>query len=143
MSFYQTRYSQGFTTDTPSPAQLDALKASGFKGTEKDYTQNLAVLRAIGCRPGARLFDYGCSWGYGSWQLVQAGYDVTAFEISVPRADYARIHLGINVQTRPEDVQGPFDAFFSSHVPEHVTSVADTLCLARRVLETRTGGSSR
>lgn len=133
--FYQDTYSQGFATDTPSLHQLDKLKTEGFKGSAGDYTQYLNILSEIGCKPGDSLFDYGCSWGYGSWQFVQAGYAVTAFEISLPRSQYAKTYLGINVQTRMENVQGTFDIFFSSHVMEHVPSVSRSLQFARQVLK--------
>lgn len=138
LSFYQSEYSQGFTTDTPSLDQLEKLKTSEFKGSEKDYSQYLNVLAEIGCKPGDLLFDYGCSWGYGSYQFVQAGYNVTAFEISVSRCEYAKTYLGINAQTRMENVGGPFDIFFSAHVLEHVPSVSRSLEFAREIL--RPGG---
>jgi len=133
--FYQDTYSQGFTTDTPSLYQLDKLKTSGFKGSEKDYTQYLDILSEIGCKPGDSLLDYGCSWGYGSWQFGQAGYAVTAFEISLQRSQYAKTYLGINVETSLGNVRGPFDIFFSAHVIEHVPSVSNSLQFARQVLK--------
>ena len=136
--FYQRAYAQGFTTRMPGPAELAELMAAGFRGTEKDYADNIAVLQAIGCGGGTRLFDYGSSWGYGSWQLMRAGYTVCAFEISVPRADYARSRLGIDAHSTLDAVQGPFDVFFSSHVLEHVPSVSDAIGLAKRLL--RPGG---
>ncbi len=136
--FYQRAYAQGFTTAMPAPAELEALTASGFRGTEKDYSTNVAVLQALGCGAGARVFDYGCSWGYGSWQLMRAGYSVSAFEISVPRADYARSRLGIDVHATLDAVRGPFDVFFSSHVLEHLPSVAEAIRLAKRLV--RPGG---
>lgn len=137
-SFYQSVYSQGFTTDTPSLDRLEQLKASRFKGSEKDYSQYLNVLAALGCKPGDLLFDFGCSWGYGSWQFIQAGYSVTAFEISVPRCEYAKTYLGIDAQTRMENVDGPFDVFFSAHVLEHIPSISRSLEFARKIL--RPGG---
>lgn len=133
--FYQSEYSEGFTTDVPSLHQLENLKKLRFKGSEKDYSNYLSVLAAIGRKPGDLLFDYGCSWGYGSWQFAQAGYNVTACEISAPRCEYARTYLGINAYTNTENVRGPFDIFFSSHVLEHVPSVSRCLELARKVLK--------
>ena len=46
--FYQSEYSQGFTTDLPSDSELHSLLARNFVGTEKDYTNYLSVLRASG-----------------------------------------------------------------------------------------------
>lgn len=137
-AFYQERYSQGFTTTLPSDAELAALTGRSFAGTEKDYASYVAVLQAAGARPGATVLDFGCSWGYGSWQLTRAGYQVTSFEISRPRCTFARDKLGIDAHSDVADLKGPFDVFFSAHVLEHVPAVSSALSLARRVL--RPGG---
>lgn len=134
-AFYQNEYSEGFTTDMPSPHELEQLKKLKFKGSEKDYSHYLSVLTALGCKPGNLLIDYGCSWGYGSWQFMQSGYNVTAFEISTPRCEYARTYLGVNAHANIENAQGPFDIFFSSHVLEHMPSVSSCLELARNVVK--------
>jgi 2-polyprenyl-3-methyl-5-hydroxy-6-metoxy-1,4-benzoquinol methylase len=136
--FYQRVYSQGFTTAMPGEDELAALMAASFRGTEKDYSVYLAVLEALGCHPGDTLLDFGCSWGYGSWQLLQAGYRVKAVEISVPRCAYARDRLGIEACESPSAIRGPFDVFFSAHVLEHVPSVQETIAYARKML--RPGG---
>ena len=125
--FYQDGYSQGFTTDVPSPEELDDLKQAGFEGAERDYSRAVRILTALGCQPGQRLLDYGCSWGYGSWQLAQAGYQVVGLEISAGRCEYAKKNLGIEAYDDPEDVTGPSDIFFCSHVIEHVPSPAKLL----------------
>jgi len=121
-SFYQAEYAQGFTTEMPSAEELEMLKQKQFKGTDRDYSRALRILSALGCRPGMRLLDYGCSWGYGSWQFAQAGYEVAGFEISAPRCEYARKYLDIDAHTKQEKLEGPFDIFFASHVLEHVPS---------------------
>ncbi len=33
------------------------------------------------------MLDFGCSWGYGTYQLQQRGFDAVGFEISRPRAE--------------------------------------------------------
>ena len=58
------------------------LLSTRFAGEEKNYAGYIAVLHALGVAEGARMLDFGCSWGYGSWQLAQAGFAVEAFEIS-------------------------------------------------------------
>src|SRR2546422_477816 len=73
-AFYQADSEQGFTTDMPSEQELAALKASQFANHEKNYTDYIAVLGALGIGIGAKVFDFGCSWGYGSYQLAQAGW---------------------------------------------------------------------
>lgn len=135
-AFYQEEYSQGFTTDTPGDAELAEMKSNSFKGTGKDYAEYIAVLKALGLKAGDRLFDFGCSWGYGSWQFQEAGFQVEAFEISKPRCRYAREKLDINAHDTLEGLPaGEFDVFFSSHVLEHVPSVADSISLARKLLK--------
>ena len=134
-SFYQSDYAQGFTTEMPSPEELNLLLQTEFKGTERDYSRALQILSALGCQPGQRLLDYGCSWGYGSWQLARAGYQVTGLEISRPRCEYARQHLQINAYSDPNEIKGPFDIFFSSHVLEHVPSPLQVLDFAASIVK--------
>jgi 2-polyprenyl-3-methyl-5-hydroxy-6-metoxy-1,4-benzoquinol methylase len=137
-SFYQDEYAQGFTTEMPSAEELEMLKQKQFKGTDRDYSRALHILSALGCRPGMRLLDYGCSWGYGSWQFAQAGYEVLGFEISAPRCEYARKHLDIDAHTEQEKLEGSFDIFFASHVLEHVPSPLRVIEFAASIV--RPGG---
>lgn len=131
-AFYQEKYSQGFTTECPDGQELARLKACRFAGTEKDYSTYLGVLAALGVSPSARILDFGCSWGYGSWQLRERGYRVTSFEISKPRCRYAREKLGLDAHDSLEAIEGrDFDVFFSAHVLEHVPSVSAALEFAR------------
>jgi len=137
-AYYEHEYESGMTTELPSDAELARLVETSFAGTEKDYSGRLAVLRALGCQPGDAVVDFGCSWGYGSWQLAQAGYSVTGVEVSPTRGSYASEKLGVNVERDPANLRTGCDVFFSSHVIEHVPSVSEVLELARRV--TRPGG---
>ena len=136
--FYQTEYQEGFTTDLPSRETLDQLKCTSFAKSPKDFTDRLMVLQALGVAPGSRLCDFGCSWGYGSWQFTKHGLQVQAFELSRPRVDFAKRELEVDVVSDLSDLQGPFDVFFSSHVLEHVSSVKDIIDLSFRLL--RNGG---
>lgn len=136
--FYQSEYSQGFTTSLPAVDELERLKQSLFRGSEKDYSDYLRVLAALGSKPGDAVLDFGCSWGYGSWQLQRAGYRVKAYEISAPRCTYARQELGIDAHSRLDELGGPFDIFFSSHVFEHVPSVSQ--CIQFAVQNLKPGG---
>lgn len=121
--FYQEDYTEGFTTEVPGDAELKRLLETRFAGEEKNYAGYIAVLEALGVKAGARLFDFGCSWGYGSWQLGQAGFAVDAFEISRPRAAFAAERLGVRLVEPLQAEQGSYDVFFSAHVIEHVPSV--------------------
>lgn len=130
VSYYQEDYQMGFTTELPDATALAQLKAGKFCDTGKDFTDCLELLRRLGARPGHRLLDYGCSWGYGSWQFQQAGYAVQSFEISRPRANYARKMLGVDVKSVLCEVVGQYDIFFSAHVMEHVPNPAETIRFA-------------
>ena len=137
--FYETEYAQGFTTDMPSPAVLVDLKRTNFTGTEKDYSYYIGVLGQLGLKSGARLFDYGCSWGYGSYQLKRAGYDVTSFEVAPSRRRFAIEQLEVRgLSHMDQAVAGEFDCFFSAHVIEHVPSPQQVFDQALRLL--RPGG---
>jgi 2-polyprenyl-3-methyl-5-hydroxy-6-metoxy-1,4-benzoquinol methylase len=135
--FYQEAYESGFTTDCPSPDELQTLKANRFVGSPKDFSSRLRLLKALSIPRGARIVDYGASWGYGSWQMQTAGWDVTGYEISAPRARYAREMVGVPVFDNLDAVSGLFDVFFSSHVLEHVPRVDDAFQIARRFLRPR------
>jgi 2-polyprenyl-3-methyl-5-hydroxy-6-metoxy-1,4-benzoquinol methylase len=125
-AFYQSEYHQGFTSDVPGEGDLQSLLECGFAGSEKDYSVYVAVLKALGSVPGERILDFGCSWGYGSWQLSNAGFKVTAYEISKPRCRYAREKLGVEAYETVEELPGNnFDVFFSAHVLEHVPSIRE------------------
>jgi 2-polyprenyl-3-methyl-5-hydroxy-6-metoxy-1,4-benzoquinol methylase len=134
-SFYQSEYAQGFTTDLPNDQQLAQYLKTGFVKTEKDYSPYLAVLDAIGAKKGDRVLDFGCSWGYGSWQMRTHGFRVDSFEVSHPRGSFAKEKLGLNVCFSLTELRGPFDLFFSSHVLEHVPSVAKAIEFAFDVLK--------
>lgn len=123
-TFYQSTYSQGYTTDVPNRADLDTMISASFIGTERDYTRFIDLFGAIGVRQGARVLEFGCSWGYGAWQLREAGYEVEAFDVSQPRCSYAANELGIPAKWQMEDIQGSFDLIFSSHVIEHVDDIS-------------------
>jgi 2-polyprenyl-3-methyl-5-hydroxy-6-metoxy-1,4-benzoquinol methylase len=136
--FYQREYRQGFTSTCPTPDALAGLIATGFEGTDRDYTTRIAVLHALGVANGATVLDYGASWGYGVWQLRASGYNAVGYEISCPRARYAREVLAVSVFDQTADLAGGLDVFFSSHVIEHVPTPRDVFSLARRLV--RSGG---
>jgi cyclopropane fatty-acyl-phospholipid synthase-like methyltransferase len=129
---------QGFTTELPSSTRLDELKRSKFAGTEKDYTYYISILDQLGLKHDARLFDYGCSWGYGSYQFAQVGFGVTAFEVAPSRRRYAKESLGVStvddMDRAVESLAGQFDCFFSAHVLEHVPSPRRVFTYAFRLL---------
>ena len=66
---------------------------------------------------------------------MKHGFDVESFEISKPRAKYAREKLGVRVHDSISSVSGSFDIFFSSHVLEHVPSVKESIEFGMRILK--------
>jgi SAM-dependent methyltransferase len=113
-------YKQGFTTDLPSDTELQAMLASRFAGMEKDFAHRIEALLAAGLAPGSRILDFGCSWGYGSWQMRQAGFEVFSYEIGRERARYAKEKLQCVMVEDLRTMDGAVDCFFSSHVIEHL-----------------------
>lgn len=134
-SFYQENYIQGFTTALPTDEQLNIHLKNNFSNTEKDYSTYVEILQKALPGNSKKIFDLGCSWGYGSWQLKRSGFEVESFEISSIRADYARKKLDIKVHSSISDVSGKFDCFFSCHVLEHLPSVRDAISFGFRILK--------
>lgn len=143
--FYQEEYTQGFTTDCPNNDELNELISNNFKNTEKDYSKIIEILNILNLKFNTNfssLFDYGCSWGYGSYQLKKI-FNVKSYEISVPRAKYARDKLGVNIINESEldslkNDDKKFDFFFMSHVLEHVPNPSEILDLGLKLV--RKGG---
>ena len=118
--FYQKKYNQGFTTDCPDDEELHGLLARGFKGSQKDYSVYIDVARAAGLKSGDSILDFGCSWGYGSWQLQAAGFNVYSYDISLLRLEYAAQKLNCLGVNRLDELPTKVDCFFNAHVIEHL-----------------------
>lgn len=128
--YYQHRYTSGLTTELPDDERLQEYKATGFSGTEKDFSRYARILDALGVKNGARLLDYGCSWGYGCWQLEQHGFEVVGYDLSEPRVAYGTEKLGVDLVSESTQIPGGFDVFFSTHVIEHVPDADGLLSFA-------------
>jgi len=128
----------------PNDNILHAMKRAMFRGTEKNYDYYIDVLHKIGISPRARVFDFGCSWGYGSFQLTQAGFNVTAYEVAPTRRRYAMQKLDVHcIEDLDKFISDPnntgqFDCFFSAHVLEHIPAPARAFQYAHALL--RKGG---
>jgi SAM-dependent methyltransferase len=132
--FYEREYRQAGTTDLPNADELEELKRTSFARIGRDYTGYVDVLRAVGIQPGDSVYDYGASWGYGSWQFMQAGYDVCSYEIGRTRARYAERHLGCRMVAEPSAVPNLVHCFFASHVLEHLDQPQALWRIASEVL---------
>ena len=136
--FYQDDYEQaGMTTDLPNDEDLAVMMSNGFANTSKDFSTHIDLFKAIGVKPGQRVLDFGANWGYTTFQLEKAGFDAEGFELSKPRAEFAK-RLGVNVSNDKESIACDFDLVYSSHVLEHVPDPTATI---REMLAwTRPGG---
>jgi len=117
--YYQQDYQEGITTDMPSLETIEKWKQVNFKGTPVDFTEKLNLLNLFIQR--GKVLDFGASWGYVSYQLSAAGYDVYGYEISKVRGGYAKKHLGVRMIDslhELEKYQECFDAIYTSHVIE-------------------------
>lgn len=124
LAFYQDHYFEpGITTELPSPQDLQQLLLSGFRGSAKDFSYHIQILRSLGLQAGARILDFGANWGYATWQFRAAGYAAEGYEPSKPRAAYAQA-LGITIHTDWSAIEPGFDAVYSCHVLEHVPDPA-------------------
>jgi 2-polyprenyl-3-methyl-5-hydroxy-6-metoxy-1,4-benzoquinol methylase len=137
LEFYQKSYQEGLTTSLPDDKELENLLSQKFKGTPKDFSGKVDLIRQY--KPEGKLLDYGCSWGYGVWQLQKAGYKALGFEISRPRAKYGREKLGVDILDCADDLNNLpgayFDVIFSSHVLEHLPDISDVFPLLHRLLK--------
>ena len=124
---YDGGYAQpGLTTELPDAAKLAQLLETEFRNSEKDFRHHISIFRALQLGNGSRLLDYGANWGYASWQFARAGFDVSSFEISKPRAAFGS-KLGLTIHTDIASVGAGFDAVYSSHVLEHTSNPAAVL----------------
>jgi 2-polyprenyl-3-methyl-5-hydroxy-6-metoxy-1,4-benzoquinol methylase len=135
--YYQTDYAiDAPQVMLPSRDELRVLMETNFSGTHLDINDKARVLKAL-C-PSGRILDFGSSWGYGTYQLRQHGFDAMGFEISKRRAAYGRNNLGQRVIDSVEELQalapGSFQVIFSNHVVEHLPDIRSSLSLMARLL---------
>jgi len=134
--FYEDEvYNQATATELPSESQLQKLIETKFAGIPEDYTRRIEIMRAAGVQPGARVLDFGSSWGYGSWQMKQAGFEVFSVEIGSVRRLYAQDKLGCVMVQDLQELAGSIDCFISSHVIEHLTDPRILFAAAELVLK--------
>lgn len=120
-NYYQSDYTTDnrMMTNLPDDSELEDLKKTNFPNL-RDYSPFVEVL--LGRRSG-KVIDYGCSWGYSVFQLVNAGFDASGFELSVPRAEYGRRALSVKIVTDENDIGEGNDLIQSSHVIEHLFDI--------------------
>jgi 2-polyprenyl-3-methyl-5-hydroxy-6-metoxy-1,4-benzoquinol methylase len=127
LSHYNDGGDFDFAARPPSDEQLAALLETGFRDCEGYLGSQLTVLQALGCKEGDRLLDFGCAWGYRSWQFARAGFHVQSLEINKHTCDFARTKLGVDAHSSLDELTPPFDVCFSNHVLEHVPTIRATI----------------
>jgi 2-polyprenyl-3-methyl-5-hydroxy-6-metoxy-1,4-benzoquinol methylase len=139
---HDTYYQEEFAGDSPQVAlpdraELGSLMEKNFAGSPLEIHTKVRVLRAL--RPGGRVLDFGCSWGYGTYQIQNQGFDAVGFEISKPRAEYGRSKMGLKIIDTFQELERlparSFDVVFSNHVVEHLPNIADIFPLLTRLLK--------
>ncbi len=123
--FYNSIYKQkGITTDLPSPEELKHLMATKFNNTIRSVDRVKDILISLnGPLAGKSILDFGCSWGYISWQFQELGMHVQGFEIGKNRAEYGRKNLGVDIVGDKTQLNKNFNFVFSSHVIEHLNDI--------------------
>ena len=138
---HESYYQEEFAGDAPQirlpgSDELRSLESTNFSGSPLDINNKVRVLQAL--HPGGRVLDFGCSWGYGTYQLRQHGFDAVGFEISRPRAEFGRAKLGLNLIDSFDELgklpEGSFDIIFSNHVVEHLPDIGTTFAMLTRLL---------
>jgi SAM-dependent methyltransferase len=132
--FYQTDYQVDIDmmTDLPDLKTLEVLRASHFSNL-RDYGG--VIKAAAPGRSHLQVVDYGCSWGYNVYKLAEAGMRASGYELSVPRAEYGRRHLGVMLVHDDSELPDGNDVFFSSHVIEHLPDLGRFVGFAKAKLK--------
>ncbi len=107
---------------------------------EREDAARVAFLRKH-C-PRGKVMDVGCSTGVFATQLVAAGYDVAACDISEAACEEARGRLGAarvrhgTIESMSQEfAEGSFDAVTLMDVIEHFENIVEPLRAIRRLLK--------
>lgn len=124
--FYNNQYEQeGITTDLPDPATLQNFIDTKFENTLRSIDASKQILNAlVGNLENKSILDYGCSWGYTTWQFQDIGMKAQGFEIGKGRAEFGKKNLNVKIATSIDEIKiDPFDFVYSSHVIEHLVDI--------------------
>ncbi len=137
-SYYQDEYAPQYPqVQLPSDAELQNMTRSSFAGTALDISSTkIKVLKVTAPgRPVALILGARGDMARGS--LAKGGYAI-GFEISRPRAAYAKNKLGVRIIDRFDELQSlpaaSFDVVFTNHVVEHLPNVRDVFDLMGKLL---------
>lgn len=137
--FYQQDYVEfdKITATLPSDEEINNLKKNGFSEGNKNAERYISIFNQLfkNENPNSiKIIDYGCSWGYISYQFKNSGFDVQGYEISKPRAKFGIEKLNVDIKTIENDLRFNNDIFFSSHVIEHHPNLKSMINLGKSLL---------
>ena len=130
--FYQSEYAIDvhMMTNMPTDEEIQKLKDSCFPNL-RDFYPYLQPL--IGDK--AKVIDYGCSWGYNVFKLIQSGYNAEGYELSKPRAAFGKQKLEVKIHNDEKELSKEVDLVLSSHVIEHLPDIQHFINLSRTCLK--------
>ena len=135
--YYQSAYLDWSADKNEAFAQADNPETLREDEFAEGRRQRTAL--ALAAKSSGTALDFGCSWGFAAGLLGEAGLAVTGFEVSRPRAEFARHKYGLDVLTDLADLRAlpdkSFDLIFSSHVLEHLPDIGGTLRTLRRLVK--------
>lgn len=130
--FYQKEYSieTHLMTKFPSNKEIEDLKQNNFP-LLRSYDKYLNTL----FNEPINMIDYGCSWGYNVFKLINSGYNAVGYELSIPRAEFGKNKLGVTIFTDTQDLPKENDIILSSHVIEHLSDIEGFVSLSKKHLK--------
>lgn len=120
--FYQKAYTKlhrSTATDLPNPRDISTKIESILRDGNRDFSHYICLMRELNLNS---VLDYGCSWGYGTYQFQEAGMDAYGYEISTPRMEFGIKNLNVRLYDDLKTLKSEipeFDVVFCSHVIEH------------------------
>ncbi len=137
--YYQDDYNEldGITSKMPTSDELLDFKKSDFIIGSKNADRYIQIFKQLmpGKLSDIKVLDYGCSWGYISYQFKNKGFDIQSYEISKPRADFGNKNLLLDIKTDHNEIRLNNDIFFSSHVIEHHPDISSMIAIAKKTLK--------
>ena len=123
VKYYQKEYKSRIVANLPDVSLLRVWVSQNFSQTPLDMSAKIKALKKL--RRTGYVLDYGCSWGYGVFQLNRAGFEAVGFEISKPRAQFGRENLSVHIIDASSELLNlsknrKFDIIFTNHVLEHL-----------------------
>lgn len=130
--FYQSEYSIDvhMMTDIPNDEELAQLKKDRFPLLRSFDPYISAMLP-----DGAKIIDFGCSWGYNVFKLNASGYNAEGYELSKPRGSFGMDKLGVKIHDKLDHMPKDRDLVMSSHVIEHLSNIPEFIDFAKSHLK--------